>query len=219
MLAKFENLNCFEILEVPYDASAGEIRQAYREALALYGEDSLSTYAFFTDDERNRLLEIIEEAFQTLIDEGRRARYGMDLVRAGEIEPSALERNERKAPVPIFGKDGGAQSSTEVDRIEKKLRDRICEKDFREILSKEIISGGDLRGIRETFGIELHEIFESTRISVTMLNAIEGDRFGELPPKIYLRNFLKSYAELLKLDPKRVMDGYMQNMALGEKVG
>ena len=61
-------------------------------------------------------------------------------------------------------------------------------------------------------GIDLEEVFEVTRINVTILRAIEENQMEKLPPLIYLKNFLKSYAEILKLDPNMVIDGYMKNM-------
>jgi len=44
------------------------------------------------------------------------------------------------------------------------------------------------------------------------LEAIENDDFGTLPPTVYLKNFLKAYAELFEADPKRIIDGYMKNL-------
>jgi cytoskeletal protein RodZ len=36
---------------------------------------------------------------------------------------------------------------------------------------------------------------------------------ANLPPKIYLISFLKSYAEALQLDPKQVVEGYIRNIS------
>ena len=66
-------------------------------------------------------------------------------------------------------------------------------------------------------GIELEEIYEITRINVSILKSIENNQFGRLPPIIYLKNFLKSYTEILQIDSKRIVDGYMKNMDLIEK--
>jgi len=45
------------------------------------------------------------------------------------------------------------------------------------------------------------------------LAAIEKDDVVNLPPKIYLISFLKSYAEALQLDPKQVVEGYIKSIS------
>ena len=85
---------------------------------------------------------------------------------------------------------------TKEDAYSKKIRKKIKEKDVKEIsseiLSKELISGNDLKKIRKSLDIEIEEIFEVVRISVSILKAIEDDQIEGLPSAIYLRNFLKS---------------------------
>ena len=71
-MKNFQGLNYYEILEIPLSASSFEIRQAYKEALTIYSEDSLFTYSLFTDEERGEILRNIEEAFLTLVDKKKR---------------------------------------------------------------------------------------------------------------------------------------------------
>ena len=80
------------------------------------------------------------------------------------------------------------------------------------MLKGEVICGKDLKNLRESLGIELEEFFQATKISPTTLEAIEKDDIGNLPPSIYLKSFLKSYAEILQLDTKRIVDGYLKNL-------
>jgi cytoskeletal protein RodZ len=62
-------------------------------------------------------------------------------------------------------------------------------------------------------GIAVEEIFEVTRISLKVFTAIESDDAASLPQIFYLKNFLKAYAELFKLDSAKVIDGYLENIA------
>ena len=55
------DIDYYELLEIPYDASSFEIRQAYKDAFSIYNEDSLATYSFFEDGERDQILKKIEE--------------------------------------------------------------------------------------------------------------------------------------------------------------
>ncbi len=215
MMTRFNNLNFYELLEVPVNASSFEIRQAYRNALSIYEEDSIISDAFFADDERNAILRRIEEAFSTLIDKDRRDAYNRELLGAGMIDAAALKKatSRKKGPIPLFAlkkKKGQPASSGWV-------KDRIAENDIskasKEIVSKQLISGRDLKELRKSVGIALEEIFEETRISIKVLTAIENDDVTSLPQKFYLKNFLRAYAELFKLDAGKLIDGYLENLS------
>ena len=211
-MKRFEDMNYYEVLEIPVNASPFEVSQAYKEALSIYHEDSLVTYSFFDDHERDRILKKIEEAFLTLIDRTKRAHYDSSLVKEGRVDAADFTQREKKRPIPLF-QIGKSKNKT---LFSKKIEGKIQEKDIQRIsdtiFSNEIISGKDLKRLRESMGIDLEEVFEVTRINVTILRAIEENQMEKLPPLIYLKNFLKSYAEILKLDPNMVIDGYMKNM-------
>ena len=118
-----------------------------------------------------------------------------------------------KDPIPLFSlKKTGGQNS-----LSARVKNRIGRKDFteasREILSKSMISGKDLERLRKHVGIAVEEIFEVTRISLKVLRAIESDDVASLPQTFFLKNFLKAYAELFKLDSGKVIDGYLENIA------
>ena len=68
--------------------------------------------------------------------------------------------------------------------------------------------------LREAIGIEIEDIFEVTRINTAVLNSIESDDHAKLPPEIYLKNFLRAYAQVLQIDPKKFVQGYLQHIAL-----
>lgn len=210
-MRKFEGLSHYEIFEIPVNASNFEIRQAYREALSIYGADSAISYSFFTEEEREDILGRVEEAFSTLIDENRRGQYDKTLVDEKKIDPSALKKKRQKVPTPIFsfrGPDGKAISKT----IKNGIKEEDLKKTVDEILLKDMISGNDLKMLRKAVGITIQDLFEGTRISVSSLEAIENDNLDALPSDVYLRNFLKTYAELFKVDPEKIIDRYMKNL-------
>ena len=45
------------------------------------------------------------------------------------------------------------------------------------------------------------------------VSLLESDDVASLPQEFYLRDFLKAYAELFKLDSKKVIEGYLKNIA------
>jgi len=68
----FNDLNYYEMLRVPANASVFELKQAYTDALAIYEPDSLATYSLFTEEERQAILKTLETAFRTLTDAAQR---------------------------------------------------------------------------------------------------------------------------------------------------
>lgn len=68
--------------------------------------------------------------------------------------------------------------------------------------------GALLRKAREERGISLLEAEQATRIRRVFLQAIEEDRFGDLPGEVYGRGFVKSYASFLGLDPDEALRAY-----------
>jgi len=212
-----EKLNYYELLEVPVDASFFEIRHAYRDALSIYDEDSLSTYSLFPDEERARLLKRIEEAFNILIDEAKRSEYDEQLVKSGKLKPSERLKSYQEKSIPIFRTGSSAEKNVFFKKVQEKVKESDIQSLAEEIIAGELISGQDLKKLRKAIGIELEEIFEVARISISMLKAIENDQFQDLPSLVYLKNFLKSYAEILHLDSEKVVDGYIINLSLMQR--
>lgn len=71
------------------------------------------------------------------------------------------------------------------------------------------INGGVIRRLREARGISLEELAEQTHIRKTYLKAIEEQNLDELPARVYLRGFLTQIARVLKVDKRRLAEGYM----------
>lgn len=218
MATKFDSLNYFEILNIPVNASTFEIRQAYKEALSMYDGEALITYSLFTEEEREEILQKIEDAFRTLIDEERRERYEHSLLIKGGLGNPPPGDGPNKKAVPLFS----GKSSDNINTFLSKVKEKVRKKNLpaaTDLLSRELISGDDLKNFRESLGVELQEVFEVTRISVTSLKALEENQYQALPPLIYLKNFLKSYSELLDLDPKKITEGYLANMNRSHPTG
>ncbi|MEE9419703.1 MAG: helix-turn-helix domain-containing protein [Desulfatiglandaceae bacterium] len=216
---KVEELNLYEILGIPLNASYFEIRQAYKEELSIYDEDSVISSAFFSDDERDGVLKKIEEAFVTLIDDNKRGKYDRALVDAGIADVSILSKKGQKKPIPLFQMGRSAEYNALVERVKKRVEEKDVTAISTEILSKEVISGNDLKRLRESIGITLEEVFEVARIRKPFLRAIEEDQFEELPPMVYLKSFLRSYAELLQVDVQKIVEGYIKNVTFDQEFG
>ena len=68
--------------------------------------------------------------------------------------------------------------------------------------------GSTLRQAREALGLSLEQVQEATKIRGPYLQALEEEAFEALPAAVYVRGFLKNYAQFLGLDPQEVLALY-----------
>lgn len=207
----------YEILAVPMGASPVEINRAYQEAFELYRDDSMATYSFFSDAERKEILWRLKEAYITLINPESRSGYDHTLTEMGIIEEGKQYRDPSSGPIPILNFQ---RQTTYYHRLpehpimEKSL---VSENAFiQEILKRDRLTGQDLKSIRTTLGFPLERIVLQTKVTLGTLQAIEDDRFELLPPPVYLKSFLKMYAQCLQIDASIIIQGYMKHYENGK---
>ncbi|MRG29060.1 MULTISPECIES: helix-turn-helix domain-containing protein [Laceyella] len=75
--------------------------------------------------------------------------------------------------------------------------------------------GAYLRQARERQGYTLEQMNSSTNIHTEYLNALENDRFDQLPSPFYAKAFLRTYAKCLGLDARPLLD-YFEKTVLGK---
>jgi cytoskeletal protein RodZ len=68
----------------------------------------------------------------------------------------------------------------------------------------------DLKSVRESRGLSLKDVFERTRISPINLDAIEKEDFHLLPPPVFTKAFIKTYARTLGIDSTEILSRYEQ---------
>jgi flagellar biosynthesis protein FlhG len=175
----------YEILEVNPNATSKEIQMAYERARETFQSDSIAVYSLFTEDEIKGVQGVIDEAYRVLMDENLRRHY--DEAHGGTWE---------KSP-----------------EIQGTLQEKKGSPSFTELAvqpEEEVYRGKTLREIRERMGIDLKNISKETKINLKILEWIEDEAMDRLPALVYLKGFLKGYAQSLGIDPLKVIDGYMQ---------
>ena len=70
--------------------------------------------------------------------------------------------------------------------------------------------GEHLRREREMRGVSLEEVAQATRIGTRFLEALENERWQELPGGVFNRGFLRSIARYLGLDEESLVAEYAQ---------
>ena len=65
--------------------------------------------------------------------------------------------------------------------------------------------GGTLKRLREARGVALRDIAETTKISVSALEALERNDISRLPGGIFRRGIIRAYAATIGADPERLV--------------
>jgi flagellar biosynthesis protein FlhG len=175
----------YDVLGLRPGASRDQIERAYRFCLEMYGDGAMATYTLLEPADLERVRACVHRAHDVLTDPERRRAYDEVL----GVSPTEAQ------VIPFPGVQVGAGSDEEE--------------------LPEILTGPDLRRIREARGVTLRQISNITKIGTRFLEYIEADRFNFLPEAIYLRGFLKEYARTVNLDPRRVSEAYMKRLASG----
>lgn len=76
--------------------------------------------------------------------------------------------------------------------------------------SRETVS--DLQTAREARGLSLQAIFETTRVGLDNLAAVENGDYHRLPPPVYARNFIRKYAQAIGVDEKPILGRYEKHL-------
>jgi flagellar biosynthesis protein FlhG len=184
-----EEQTYYEILEVSPTATPKEIQKAYEHAKETFHTDSLAVYSLFSEQEIQEIQVAIEEAYRVLMDEALRKGYDQShyqILGQQKLEkpPEILVPLREKKPHPAFA-------------------------DVPVHVGDEIYRGKTLRQIRERMSIDLEAIAQETRINLKTLELIEGEDLEKLPALVYLKGFLKGYAQSLGLDPHKVVEEYV----------
>ncbi len=210
----FDQLNYYEMLDIKPDASALEIRSAYNAALQMYQSDSLVSYSFFSREERNKILALLEKAYLTLINEAQRTIYDNEINLSGNVvivEKSAAV----KKPINIFDINRQGNASLIRKNHNAELKIKISQSQLvGEIISRQNIKGADLRAIREELGVTIEAIHQETKIRLDYLNFMEEDRTEKLPAAVFLKGFVKAYLKSLCIEQADgVSASYMNGLA------
>ena len=73
--------------------------------------------------------------------------------------------------------------------------------------------GEILRKRREETGQDLRDISKILRIRYDYLKAIEDETFERLPEEVYVKGYIREYAELLHIEPETAVNSYVQQIS------
>jgi hypothetical protein len=83
---------------------------------------------------------------------------------------------------------------------------------IQEILTHNALRGKDLKRIRDELGVSLEIIREMTKVRMIFLQAIEEDTYEKAPSRVFLKSYVKAYAQSIGLDGDLVANHYFNRM-------
>jgi transcriptional regulator with XRE-family HTH domain len=78
--------------------------------------------------------------------------------------------------------------------------------------------GETLREARMRQRLDIADVEERTKIRAKYLRALENEEFGMLPGPTFVKTFLRTYSEVLGLDPQRLLEEYRLRYETGDEV-
>jgi curved DNA-binding protein CbpA len=196
-----DELDHYELLEIPRTATTAEVERAFRLSQQTYGEGSLALYSIFENNDAAEIRERLDEACRVLSDPELRAAY--DETRpGGEQALAAKPCVETQNPESDFNVSAGETGIGSFDQV-------VEEYDAFEDDGGGNFDGQRLRRTRLFRGYEIDDISDVTKVSGTHLRNIEEENFIDLPADVYVRGFVTAYATTIGLDPEIVVPSYM----------
>lgn len=221
---KVTPFNYYEWFGLDRGCSTFDINNQYEKLKKLYVGDNPMLRDIYSDSDLFLLNSLIDTIFKELNDSEIRREYDMDInshlqsletsfpdiFMIGEVikKYNRVKKREVLVKKDVFGRSAEkrvavSSSSDFVDANEifNKYRD----------LS---VTGDLLRKIREEVGISYELIISRTKISKMVLDAIENDKYAQLPADLYVKNFVQQYCKTLKLNAantEAIVLGYLRS--------
>jgi len=211
-----DELDHYELLEIARTATPGEIDRAYRMAQQTYADGSLALYSVFESLDARTIRTRLDEAYRVLADPELRSQY--DEIIKNEL-PVTINLDSDTPVAQALREEGGADSGQEsyapyADAASAgDTFDEVVEEfDALEDDGRGEFDGVRLRRNRLFRGYELDDISNVTKVRGSHLRNIEEENFQDLPADVYVRGFVKAYAQTIGLDPKIVVPSYMARL-------
>ena len=222
-MSYYTSVNFYDLFEVGPRAGQAEIEAAYQRQLDMVSGNSLATYGLFVGEDVVSIRQRLEEAHHVLSDPSRRRAYDLEMFDHSFVSP------DMKPPVPTADAPPKEERTDERRQTEGTIADRVGDvaepeertsvpvakpepvaKSTRPVMPELTeFDGPSLRAYREAQGLTLEAISARTKIAQYYLDYIEEERFGSLPPGIYLRSYLKQYAQAVGVNDDKLVTEYL----------
>jgi DnaJ-class molecular chaperone len=202
--------NYYDLLGVSFKASFEEVQSAYDEAMSIYSNDSIPTYSLFTQEEREQILARLVDAYKILTNSQLRKEYNQILMEKGELSPQEIGFSPlEKAAVPK-GKLKEVSVESLIQEEQSENLNQAYDSTLDLFNGYTSVTGKNIKMVRLAREMTLEEVYRKTNIPKQTLEDIEEEHFEKLPALVYLKGFLKAYADALTVNQAQMVDGYVK---------
>lgn len=121
MIPGFREMSFYEVLDITPGVEAKEIQEGYYRVREMFGKNGLASYSLYSPELRDKILNLIEEAYRTLMDETDRAVYDRRLqedrarqVKTGRALQEALPFAESGPEAELLEEPEGEEEEEEA---------------------------------------------------------------------------------------------------------
>jgi curved DNA-binding protein CbpA len=196
---RVNNNNYYELLGVAPHVGSGQIQAAYRFARSLYSGEATPTYGILDASERAQMLTLVEEAYAALSSPNARRDYDIHLSTTGAASPVA--RPSPPANQPSEKRRSALPAASPGSAVEPTARP---------LKVPEVVNGGALKVLREARNLSIEQIAALSKVGSRFLRALEEDRHGALPGRVFARGFLIEYARALRVSEAELVERYLK---------
>ena len=216
--------NYYEWFGLDRGCSTFDINNQYEKLKKLYVSDNPMLRDIYGDSDLFILNALVDAIFKELNDNEIRREYDMDIDShlvsletsfpdifiIGEVikKYNRVKKREVLVKKDVYGRSAEKEVSSSVDN------DFVDANDIFNKYRDVPVTGDLLRKIREELGISYELIISRTKISNTVLYAIENDKYSQLPADLYVKNFVQQYCKTLKLNhgnTEAIASGYIKS--------
>ncbi len=204
-----EELDHYELLELPRGADGAQVEKAFRALSATYAPGSLAIYSILDVSDAEFIRERIDQAYRVLSDEEQRHHYDVFLVQGvppgSDAEDEGADEEPAPAAVPVEASPPPVSVEVPAEAAPISPQPVPASLDAEET----DYNGAGLRRARLRRGLEIDQLASITKISPNYLRCIEEERYDELPAVVYVRGFVAASARALGLDPDEAVNRYV----------
>lgn len=92
------------------------------------------------------------------------------------------------------------------------------QEDFSDTIEPKLMPGQLLKAAREAQDITVEAVSRHLHLTVPTILSIEEDQYQKMPAPVYVRGYLRRYAQFVKLSPDEVLKAFDQNVEIKSKV-
>lgn len=244
---EWEELNrvdCYRVLEIPPRASSKEVQAAYQRLRRAYDPETTYLSPLLDVPALRATLARIEDSYRTLIFLESREEYDrqmlenrpeggnaaaapgegahpppLEVAGSGSLSPCDSAVAPGPSP-PIPAAAGSSTPSGSTPTPATTTTPTVAPADPDPVDARPLpVTGAELREERERQNQTLETIAEKTKIRPAHLQAIEEERYADLPAAVYVRGFLKEYGGCLGFQGDEIARRYIERFRAWQASG